>query len=279
MALFGAIKNILQGNQFESTLSKVTRIVETAIVHPIGFLTDTEKAYKTTEKESLAQKVVGGASNALLVVAPFTGAVKTAVTKTVASTILKAPVKSAVVGLVGGGALISSPTIRTEVVKTISGAPENLIGAGETVGGIVEGVVNPADVSEPEWYSIARGLGLGAGIAVLLAGGVYLGYKLYNNKLKKVEETAKEKVEETAKIIDTGNVAIPENKQTPTNLGIPSVAPTMETQSISSTKKRYKRTKTKETPQVRQTVNLMINNSTKSVGITNKRYIKGLSYV
>jgi len=281
MSLFSAIGNILKGNQYESTLSKVTRIAETALVHPIGFLTNTEKAYAVTAKESLGQKVVGGATNALLVVAPFTGAVKTAVTQTIAKTIISSPVKTAVVSLVGAGALISSPTVRNYAINAISGAPENLLGAGEMAGGIVEGTINPQDVSEPEWYSIARGLGLGAGITLLLAGLAYGGYKLYGGKLKKVEETVVDKVtEEKEKIIDTGNTAIPDTPKTTqeSNLGIPTTATTMPTQSISSTRRKRTNKRTKETPQMRQTLNLMINNSSKSTGIANKRYLNNELY-
>jgi len=261
MSLFSSIKTILQEKPFESKVAKVANLALTAIVHPVGFVKDTTKAYETTKKESTAQLVVGGASNALLVTAPFSGAVKTAVTKTVASTIAKAPIKSAAVGLVGGGALISSPTIAKSAVSVVSSAPESLVGTGETIGKIVETGGNIlTDLSGKDVKNITTALGGGLLVG---AGATYLYDKLKEDK--------------DDKVLDTSTIVTPVKSGETSTVGTPTVAPTRETQIITSSTRRRK-SKKKESPTIRINNAIAINNTTNGIKLTNKRYLKEYAY-
>lgn len=261
MSLISSIKNILTSKPYVSTVDKVTNLALTAITHPVGFITNTEKAYDITSKQSTAQLVVGGASNALLVTAPFSGAVKTAVTKTVASTIAKAPIKSAAIGLVGGGALISSPTIAKSAVSVVSSAPESLVGTGETIGKIVETGGNIlTDLSNKDVKNITTALGGGLLVG---AGATYLYDKLKENKEDKT--------------LDTSTIVTPVKTGETSSVGTPTVAPQRETQTI-TTGKRYKRSKKKEKPSIRINNAIAINNTTNGLKIQNKRYIKEYAY-
>ena len=264
MSLFSSIKSILQEKPFVSKVDKITNLALTAITHPVGFITNTQKAYEVTSKESTTQLVVGGASNALLVTAPFSGAVKTAVTKTIASTIAKAPIKSAAVGLIGGGALISSPTIAKTAVNVVSSAPESLVGTGETIGKIVESGGNIlTDLSSKDVKNIGTALGAG----VLLGGAGALAYDYFNNK--KSEDKA----------IDTNTVVTPTKETDTTSLGTPSVAPLRETQTITSSgsRKRRKGSK-KQAPTIRINNAIAISNTTNGIKVQNKRYLKEYAY-
>ena len=257
MSIFSAIGDVFKRQTLlgESKVGAVTRLIETAIVHPIGFVTNTQKAYDVTAKESLTQKVIGAGSNALLVTAPLVGAVKTAVVKTVSSVIAKAPVKSAVVGLISTGVAVSSPTAIKTAVKTISSAPESLVGTGEFIGGVIEGTKSIADIENKDVKNIALGLGLGA-----VATGVILAYGYLKDK-------------KADKVLDTGKSILPGSKEVDT--GTPKEAPTMETTSINPTKKRRRHPTIKDKPSMRQSLRVNIFNSNNSIKQT-KTYLNNL---
>lgn len=272
MGLFSAIGNIFKTDKYVSTTAKVANLALTAIVHPIGFIKDTQKAYDKTMGESTAQLVVGGASNTALVLVPFSAGVRTAVGKSVATVFTKSPLLATGSTLIGAGALITSPTIRNLAVDTVSSFPEKAIGLGEKVGEVVEDVKSPSDITEPEWYALARSLGLGAGIAILLGGGIYLGYRYYKGKLEKVK-TEEPEAPDKEKVMDTGSANIPDTPKSQ-DTGIPTIAPERELTSISS-KKRKRRVIEKKPTQIRINNAIAINNVQRnSANRITKNYLK-----
>lgn len=150
-----------------------------------------------------------------------------------------------------------SAFVETTATNLITGTYASA--TGEKIAGVIEGDVGVGDVSEPEWYATARALGLGAGISLLAAGGVYLGYKYYKGRLEKA--TA-----ETPSGIPSEPVIVPQSS---------ALSPVMqETTTISTGKKRYRRPKTKEKPSVKQSVRILINNASKSTGISSRKIYK-----
>lgn len=257
-------------SDISSTISKVANVALTTIVHPIGFVTNVEKAYKQTEKESVAQLVVGGASNALLAVAPFTGAIKTAVVKAVTSTIAKAPIKSLAVGLIGGGALISSPTLVKTAVKTIAATPETLVGTGEKIGNVIERTSSLSDLTSKDVKNIAVAAGAGA----VVAAGAAVAYDYLQDKK---EEKAQLLPETPANANESGISVTDKSGEMYKVMPMPETTPTTpvthEVKAGTSTKKK-KRT-SKALPQnISQRVNVVVSNRSSSVGIKqNKKYI------
>lgn len=273
MGLLSGIKNIFKSSyeygasDISTSISKAANLALTAIVHPVGFITNVEKAYKQTEKESVGQLVVGGASNALLAVAPFTGAIKTAAVKAVTSTIAKAPLKSAAVGLIGGGALLSSPTLAKTAVKTIAAAPETLVGTGEKIGKVVEGTANLSDLTSKDIKNIAVAAGAGA----VLATGAAVAYNYIKDKKedKVIEVENKTSIPQSS--VQPITVTDLSQAQTPTT---PITPQTSQVSSGTSPKKRRKGVRKAAMPSVNQSVRVNVINSSKSVGISHtKKYL------
>lgn len=250
-----------------STISKAANVALTAIVHPIGFVTNVEKAYKQTAKESTAQLVVGGATNTLAVLAPFSGAVRGAVTKAVTTTIAKAPLKSAAVGLIGGGALISSPTLVKTAAKTIAAAPETLVGTGEKIGKVVEGTANLSDISPKDVKNIAVAVGAGAVIAT----GAALAYDYVKDK----QETKVAEVENKTSIPQSSVKPITVTDLSQVQTPMTPITPQTNVTSSTGTPKTSKRRARRAKPQsINQSVRVNVINTSKSVGISQtKKYL------
>lgn len=263
MGLFNAIGNIFNTKQYENPVAKVVNLGLTALVHPIGFLTNTEKAYEKTAKESTGQLVIGGASNALLAVAPFTGAIRGGITKAISSAFIKAPIKSTAIGLIGAGALVSSPKIAKKAVDVVAGAPENLFKTGEVVGGIVEKGGNIlTDLEGKDVRNIATALGAGA----IIGTGAVVAYDYLKDKNAEKGVFVGE-----SEVISNANAP-------PTDLGTPTIAPERPTTNLTTTRKRYRRSKTKESPNINQRVNVLINNRSVGSQTQNRRYLKVGNY-
>jgi len=191
---------------------------------------------------------------------------------------LAVPAGAVVGGLVGGplgavkGALIV-PTIQTavqespKIEKFISTTVGNLLSgetqekAGKLVGGLVEGAVNPEDLTGKDIRNIATGIGVGG----LVVGAGTLAYDYLKDK------------KEDDKILDTSSIVTPVKTGETSSVGTPTVAPLRETQTITSGK-RYKRSKKKESPTIRINNAIAINNTTNGLKIQNKRYLKEYVY-
>lgn len=272
MGLIAGLKNIFKNtleygaNDVGSVISKVANIGLTAIAHPVGFVTNTEKAYKTTEKESVGQLLVGGVSNTLMAVAPFTGAIKAGVVKAVTSAVVKAPIKTAAVALVGGGALVSSPTLAKKAVNVVASAPESLFKTGETVGKIVESGGNIlTDLSNKDVKNIALATGAGA----VLATGAVLAYDYVKDKV-----TETKAIQPAQDVVNQPNLITVKDlsAQTPDTPQTPATQPMSSVQTGSKTGKRRAR---KAKPQnISQIVRVNVINSSRSVGISQtKKYL------
>lgn len=273
MGLISGIREIFQTKQYESKTYKTINLGLTALTKPISFITNPVKAYERTSKQGAGILAIEGAVTATTALAPFTAGGK-AVGGAIVKKILDKPIASAVTGLLGAGALAVSPTLRKTGAKAIE--PATYVEMGATAGGVVEKLgtgTKPEEITEPEWYALARTLGLGAGLSILTAGGVYLGYKLVSGRLKKVEEersnlTPELPTDATKHINDipetTKNAIIPTNEQKPLMA---------ETSTITTGRKRRRKgARLQQNPSVNQKVNILINN--RSIGLQNKRYIK-----
>jgi hypothetical protein len=195
------------------------------------------------------------------------------------NTTIAVPVGATIGGLVGGpvgavkGALIL-PTLTTAVQespmisKFVSTQATNLLTgktqqtAGSIIGNIAEGNILPKDLTGKDIRNIALGVG-GAGLVV---GAGTLAYDYLKDKKDKGEA-----------IIGENNIS-KNLSANPTELGTPTTIPERETTNLSSTRKRYKRTQKKQTPNIRINNAIAINNTTNGLKITNKRYIKELAY-
>lgn len=265
MGLLSAVKDIFSTKKYESPVAKAANLALTAIAHPVGFITNTKKAYEQTAKESVGQLLVGGVSNALLAVAPFTGAVKTAATKTLAATIAKAPVKSAAVGLIAAGAAVSSPTVVKTAASAVAAAPETLFKTGETIGGVIEGTKNFSDLTTKD----VKNLAVAAGAGVVLATTAAVVYDYAKDKIE-AKEIKSENINpaQQAKGITVTDLSTIQTPSTPT---MPQTAPISKT---SGAKKRRKGVKKTNLPSINQNVRVNVINSSKSVGISHsKKYL------
>jgi hypothetical protein len=108
---------------------------------------------------------------------------------------------------------------------------------------------------------------------VLAAGGVYLGYKLFEDKLKKVDDKVPE-INTTPDIPTPSLPAeIPKNdKVIPTNTATPSLP---ETIALSPTSVRRKRRtiKARQPINIMQRTNIVINNQTNRTKLKTKKYL------
>lgn len=159
MGLIANIKNIMSSNQYESKIKKVTNLALTALTKPIGFITNTQKAYEKTSKQGATSLAIQGGLNAAAVVAPFSSAARSAATtaaksvaKTIVQSAVKNPIPTTAAVLAGGplvaGAISKNPSIVTELpskafetgkklVETIQEHPT----ATALVGGLTGGVL------------------------------------------------------------------------------------------------------------------------------------------
>jgi hypothetical protein len=157
--------------------------------------------------------------------------------------------------------LISSPTIAKSAVSVVSSAPESLVGTGETIGKIVETGGNIlTDLSGKDVKNITTALGGGLLVG---AGATYLYDKLKEDK--------------DDKVLDTSTIVTPVKSGETSTVGTPTVAPTRETQIITSSTRRRK-SKKKESPTIRINNAIAINNTTNGIKLTNKRYLKEYAY-
>lgn len=185
---------------------------------------------------------------------------------------LAVPVGATIGGLVGGpagavkGALIV-PTVQAtiqespKVSKFITDTATNFL-TGETqekggsiIANVVEGNVSLKDISGED----VRNAGLAIGGVGLAVGAGTLAYDYLKDKKKDVED----------KVLDTSTILTPVKTGETSSVGTPTVAPTRETQTITSGAKRRK-SKKKEHQSIRQTVNVMVNNSANRI---TKKYL------
>lgn len=230
-SLITGIKNIFTDtieygkSDISGSITKVANLGLSLLAHPIGTLRDVEKTYKLTEKESALQLAVGGATNALTVLTPLSGAVKKTVGGAIASAFTKTPIKAGTTALIGAGALTTSPTLVKKGVDIIAGAPEGLVKTGETVGNIVEGTSSLLDLSSKDIKNLAVGVGAGAVVAT----GAGLAYDYFKDKKAKDETSASANT-----LLPSDDVkAQPISGQTP-------ITPATKTVSASSPTKRKK---------------------------------------
>lgn len=278
MGLFSAVSNLfrreiaLNTSTIGGIVTAATRTIETALVHPVGFFTNTAQALATTAQESLAQRTIGAASNALIAVAPLAAPIRSLATTAARAAVSTAPraIATTTAGLVATGYIASGGGLG-RVVDVVSGYPEGAVRTGEV---LATGVEN---LGEADWYKIARSLGLGAGISILAAGLAYGGYKLINGKLQKVEE-------ETAKLPETPNSTLP---QAPAQSSLPagsdnySTIPTDNskpienpTTTIRTGKKRRRKVYTiKDFRQINQRVNVIVQQ--RNTGVSMRKIYKG----
>lgn len=264
MGLISGLKNIFSSSykygasDLLSTVSKAAGVAQTFLTHPIAAVKDIEKAYSTSIKETLLQAAVGGASNALLVTAPFSGAVKAGVGKAIAATVIKAPIKTAAVSLIGAGALTSSPSLAKKSIQVVSAFPESLVKTGEAIGKTVEKGGNVLEtISSKDVKNVATALGAG----VLVGGAAAAVYDYAKDKIQEKPVATTQPISFTpAQGVTVKDLSTPQTSTTP-------VTPQTSTVSSgTSPRKRRKGARKKDLPSIRQNVRVNVINTSKSVG-------------
>lgn len=280
MGILSSLQNLVSSKVSESTRAKVYSASNTALTvltSPIASIKNFAKAKQETETKSAAKLVAEGVENTLLVVAPFTSAGKSLLVKAAAKSVssVKAATTTflAAAGLTGavatktGRSILTSLPTPSDIFSSVAGSTKKTL---EFIGG-----ENKDIPTEKDWYAVARSLGLGAGIAILAAGGIYMGYKLFGDKLKKVEEetipnNTTPQTPETPKQIQPIKDTIPE--VIPTNTATPTLPETIAVKPTSLTKKRRHKT-TKQPLNIIQKTNIMINNTNSGTKFKTKKYL------
>lgn len=177
----------LVGEKTSAKIASGANKALTVLTSPIQSLTNFKKAEQETSKKSALKLVAEGAENTLAVLLPFSPAGKAGIAKT-ATKAISTPKGIITTTAVAGGltGALSTKTGR-ELVASVPTPSDIFTGTKKGV----EATTNflGGAPTEPDWYATARALGLGAGLAILASGGVYLGYKLFGDKLKKEEST------------------------------------------------------------------------------------------
>jgi hypothetical protein len=269
MGLFSAIaqkfkqEKILSTSTAGAVVSTATKVLESALVHPIGTLFNTKKAIEKTASETTGQKVVGAVSNTLLVVAPLSNLGKTAGAKIIEK-IAEKPIASATAGVIGAGVLTSSPTATKTLVNVTSSAPENLFKTGETIGGVIEGGKTIKDITSKDVKNVLIGAGAGA----VVAGAGALAYDIYKSKKDEAISTNnlnpndRRTILPIDKPVDYSSIPTSENKPV-----------TPQTTTISTSKRRRKASRINKFSAVNQNVRVIVQQ--KNTGVSMRKIYKG----
>jgi hypothetical protein len=278
MGILSSLQNFVTKNVSATTREKVVSAADTALTvltSPIAAIKNFQKAKQETSVKTPLKLVAEGVENTLLVVAPFSSGVKSVAAKVAINAV--STVKGAVATFLGAAGLVGVASTKTgrEVLTSLP-TPSDIFTGTKTAFQNTTAFLGGEDSNLPtekEWYAVARGLGLGAGIAILAAGGVYLGYKLFGDKLKKVENDTPDF--NTAPDIPTPS--LPTEKPTndeviPTNTTPPTLP---ETVRVSPTQIRRKKrsTKAKQPLNIIQRTNIMINNTNSGTKLKTKKYL------
>ena len=263
----GLLKSV--GKATGKTFGKVFGTVVTApsnlILKGIGKITD--KEYKTmTADEFVGTKfgkaltiTAGVVSGGLLVASGGVTAIGKGIVKAIPKSIGgKVILGTAVVTT--AGVLKSSPKAETFVEKTIEGIPDKpkqIYEFGEKVGKVIEGETEfqKSDLGKAVTTAGVVGAVVGAGALII---------PRVIDKEKEVKEKVLEIPKQDVPILDKPIVS-----EKPLNQAIGGETPVLpETSTISTGKTSYKRRRAKKPPQVRQSVNIKLNNT--GVRITKK---------
>lgn len=275
MAILSGLSNLVKKNFSQDTILEVqrrTNVLLGALTSPIQSITNPEKARIETSKKSAVKLVSEGVENTLLVLAPFTSGGKSLLTKAAIKSV--STVKGAITAIVGGGVVVGGLSTKTgrELATNLPTPTDIFTSSKQSSEKVFEfiGGENTNIPTEADWYKIARGLGLGAGISILAAGGIYAGYKLFGDKLEKVKEELPKsptptEIKSELPIMPSIPSTIPTNTETPT---LPATQ-TITTGTGLSTTKKKRRQKTASKPQnISQRVNILITDKYLNGGVS-----------
>ncbi len=283
MGLFSSIKNVVSApikaaqsfvtaKVAPDTRAKVVNVANTALAiltKPIQSIVNLPKAVEKTKTESTASLVFQGATNALVVTAPFSAVGKTAITtagKSILPVIQANPIKSAVGGTLLAGALVAQPA---KTISAISQTPSSIA----NVGGNIANLIAEPSVENLKELVTENPVIVGGAIA----GAAILGAKTIIPAITGArtidamqEQTAAIK-ESTGALLDapitsktTGKEVVATNQETPKS------AETTRIVSTKSTGTRKKRKKKASIPENYNKININIDNDT----FNNGRYSK-----
>ena len=232
------------------------------------------KAVFGTESKAVATAAIVVPAAIALDVGLAKGAGTKAIASTIGAKIAKNPIKSTIIGLVGGGALATSPTLRTKTIEAGTKAPRELINVGKGIGTATEQFLSgdkagaystfKQTIKDNPVGSTITGVGL-LGVS---AAGIYYGTKTiidaagrevdvnkeYEDYIKKINEKT-ENTDKLPKDKETKNDTINTNNTPPAEPDLVNVS-----RSVSRTRKRY----SKSTPSFSPSLRLNIYNQTKS---------------
>jgi len=270
-------------------LKNIGRLITSNIVIPtaniigsgINLIAGKKVATSVTAEEVFGGKagkvyetILGGSASALALVSiPI-------IIKKIIPVIKTAPLKSAVTGavaIIGGSAILQSPTLQEKVVNT------NIIGSLSEFGGNIGGVIESPSIASitelvkdnPILAGAVAVLGIGAiGKAVIPAVSGFITQRKLGEQtdiLKEIQSGGGMQTLETTPNYEGGFIPMGNNQVAGKPLSQPVV-------SIAGKRKRGARTK--EKPSIRQNVRVNVINSSRATGtqISNKRYLNQLQY-
>jgi len=227
-----------------------------------------------TKAGKVYETILGGSASALaLASTPI-------IIKKIIPVIKTAPLKSAVTGavaIIGGSAILQSPTLQEKVANT------NIVGSLSNLGGnIGELIENPTlekvkEIFEENPVLAGAGVAIGVGAigkAVVPAISGFITQRKLGEQtdiLKEIQSGGGMQTLETTPNYE-GGVPIGNNL-------VGGVPLTQATTTISTgAKKRYRRARRKEIQNIRQSVNIAIKNSATGLRVLNKRYLNQMQY-